>query len=55
MSIDLYNWLETEFYKANIKKYHKYFKKWVEGITPDQIEGFKEQMIGMITQSKIQH
>lgn len=55
MSKDLYNWLEKEFYRCNIPKYHKYFKEWVSVITPDQIIGFEDQMIGMITQSKVKH
>lgn len=55
MEKELYDWLEIEFYKRNIKKYHKYFKSWVENLTIDQIQGQKDQMIGQITQSKIKY
>lgn len=55
MEKDLRDWLEQRFYYDNHKKYHKYFNEWVLGVNDDQIDGFKQQMIGMITQSKIQH
>ena len=55
MDRDLYNWLQKQFYADNIKKYHKYFEEWVAGVTPAQIVGFQDQMIGMITQSKVKH
>ena len=55
MEKDLKDWLELQFYKDNIKKYHKYFNDWVSNLTLNQIDGFREQMFGMINQSKIQH
>lgn len=55
MDKDLYNWIELQFYRDNIKKYHKYFSEWVSNLTQNQILGLKDQMIGMITKSKIQH
>ena len=49
-------WIEkTIFTMIIIKKYHKYFEEWISGITSNQIDGMREQMIGMITQSKIKH
>ena len=38
----------------NHKKYHKYFKEWIKNLTNDQINGFNDLMIGVLTQSKIQ-
>lgn len=55
MDTQLYNWLEKEFYRSNHPKYHKYFKEWVDNIILTQIEGFRNLMIGQITQSKVQH
>lgn len=55
MEEDILNWLEIQFYRDNHKKYHKYFQEWVKNITLNQIDGFREQMIGIQTQSKIQH
>lgn len=55
MEKDLIDWLEIQFYKTNIPKYHKYFKEWVSALTESQIPGFRDQMIGMATQSKSQH
>ena len=48
----LYRWLQIEFFEANLSKYRKYFEEWVENITPEQIDGFQQQMIGKITKSK---
>lgn len=47
------DWLETEFYKSNIKKYHKYCQTWLNNLTNEQLYGFEKQRIGMITNSKI--
>lgn len=55
MTEELKTWLELQFYKSNIPKYHKYFNEWLLNVNDNQIDGFKQQMIGMITQSKIQH
>jgi hypothetical protein len=55
MEKDLKDWLEIQFYKDNIRKYHKYFDEWVSNVTLDQIDGLRQQMVGMITQSKVQH
>ena len=55
MTKELHDWLEKEFSMNNHKKYHKYFKVWVENLTNDQIKGFQDLMVGVITQSKIQH
>ena len=55
MEKDLRDWLEIQFYRNNINKYHKYFKEWVDNLTDNQILGLREQMIGFITQSKINH
>jgi hypothetical protein len=49
------DWLEIQFYKDNINKYHKYFTEWVSALTESQIPGFEDQMIGISTQSKSQH
>lgn len=38
----LYNWLEYEWRISNIPKYQHYFKKWVENLTIDQINGFEK-------------
>lgn len=48
-----YNWLEREFYKSNHTKYHRYFKEWITNICPHQVEGFRNQMIGQLTKSKV--
>lgn len=53
MERELYNWLEREFYKSNHTKYHRYFKEWITNICPHQVEGFKNQMIGQLTKSKV--
>lgn len=45
MNDELYNWLKREFIYSNLPKYHKYFKQWINNITPDQIVGFNKQMI----------
>lgn len=55
MDKDLRDWLEIQFYKDNLKKYHHYFNEWVSNITNNQISGLHDQMIGMITKSKIKH
>ena len=55
MNKDLYNWLEQQFYLRNHVRYHKYFKEWISNLTVIQIEGERNQMIGMINQSKIKH
>ena len=55
MTEELYNWLEKEFNINNHKKYRKYFKEWVDNLTNDQIKGFNDLMIGVLTNSKIQH
>lgn len=55
MTKELHDWLEKEFYFNNHKKYHKYFKLWIDNLTNDQIKGFQDLMIGVITKSKIQH
>ena len=55
MTKELHDWLEKEFYFNNHKKYHKYFKEWIDNLTNDQIKGFQDLMIGVITKSKIQH
>lgn len=55
MEKELKDWLEIQFYKDNIKKYHKYFNEWISNLTFEQIDGLHQQMIGMITQSKVQH
>lgn len=47
------NWLEREFYKSNHTKYHRYFKEWITNICPHQVEGFRNQMIGQLTKSKV--
>ena len=54
MTKELHDWLEKEFNMNNHKKYHKYFKEWVKNLTNDQINGFNDLMIGVLTQSKIQ-
>lgn len=54
MTDELYAWLEKEFKYSNHKKYHKYFKEWVDNINEAQIIGFKEQMIGQLTGSKVE-
>ena len=53
MERELYNWLEREFYKSNHTKYHRYFKEWITNICPHQVEGFRNQMIGQLTKSKV--
>lgn len=54
MEEELYNWLEREFYRSNHTKYHKYIlKEWIANILPHQIEGFRNQMVGQITKSKV--
>lgn len=50
MEEELYNWLEREFYRSN---HTKYFKEWITNILPHQIEGFRNQMVGQITKSKV--
>ena len=50
---ELYNWLEREFYKSNHTKYHRYFKELITNICPHQVEGFRNQMIGQLTKSKV--
>jgi hypothetical protein len=45
MTEELYEWLEFRFYHDNHVKYRKYFKEWIDNITPNQIEGFYKQMI----------
>ena len=54
MTKELHDWLEKEFSMNNHKKYHKYFKEWIKNLTNDQINGFNDLMIGVLTQSKIQ-
>lgn len=49
----LYAWIEQQFYLSNVKKYHKYFNTWIKNITPDQIDGFNQQRIGMRDKSKV--
>lgn len=49
---ELYDWLESEFYRSNIKKYHKYFNEWINNLTGDQIDGLEKQMIGFFSHSK---
>lgn len=39
MNKSLYNYLEQMFYRDNHPKYRKYFKEWVDNLTPEQIEG----------------
>ena len=53
MTKELHDWLEKEFSVNNHKKYHKYFKEWIKNLTNDQINGFNDLMIGVLTQSKI--
>ena len=53
MTKELHDWLEKEFIMSNHKKYHKYFKEWINNLTNDQINGFNDLMIGVLTQSKI--
>ncbi len=36
MTIELYKYLEKEWKYTNHKKYRKYFKSWVDNITPQQ-------------------
>lgn len=45
MTKELFEWLEFRFYRDNHVKYRKYFKEWIDNITPNQIEGFYKQMI----------
>ena len=45
MTDELYDWLKREWIFSNVKKYHKYFKTWIENITEAQIIGYKNQMI----------
>ena len=47
MERELYNWLEREFYKSN------HTKEWITNICPHQVEGFRNQMIGQLTKSKV--
>lgn len=44
MNEQVYNWLKYWWFKSNISKYHKYFKEWVDNLTPTQIEGFEHNM-----------
>lgn len=48
-------WLELEFFHSNSKKYHSYCKEWLNNLTDEQLIGFEEQRISIITQSKINH
>lgn len=44
MDTELYNWLQKSFYYSNHAKYRKYFEEWISNITPDQVEGYRNQM-----------
>ena len=55
MNKELFSWLEKEFRIANHTKYHKYFDEWIKNISNNQIEGFNNQMIGQLTNSKVKH
>lgn len=45
MTEELFEWLKFRFYNDNHINYRKYFKEWIDNITPNQIEGFYKQMI----------
>lgn len=51
----LCSWLEKEFYRSNHKRYHKYFKEWIDNITDSQIQYFEKQRINILTDAMIQH
>jgi hypothetical protein len=44
MDTQLYNWLQQQFYYSNHTKYRKYFEEWISNITPDQVDGYRNQM-----------
>ena len=51
----LKKWIEIEFYNSNIKKYHKYFEEWYSNLCNNQLDGFNNQMIGKLNNSKVKH
>ena len=45
MDTQLYIYLEKRWRFSNHKKYHKYFKEWIENITENQIYYFTKDML----------
>lgn len=45
MEEDLYKWLEKQWLLSNNRKYHKYFKEWIDNITENQIFHFNRMRI----------
>lgn len=41
MDKELFEYLKEMWRKSNHPKYQKYFEKWVNNLTPNQIEGAK--------------
>jgi hypothetical protein len=44
MTLELFEYLETNWKYYNHSKYQRYFKEWIKNITDSQIQGFTKIM-----------
>lgn len=45
MDLELMDWLRDQWRLSNINKYRHLFDEWVKNITPEQISGFRHNMM----------